>query len=110
MQVDRAGMHRRERALGLDLADHLAGGDVDDRDAVGGRGAQRDPAERSAVVGGGAVTPVPLSATLCGLALPLSLIVTEAERDPVVVGVKLTLMVQLPLTASVAGLTGQLFV
>ena len=44
MQVDRAGVDRGEGALGLDLADHLARGGVDDREAVGGGRAQRDPA------------------------------------------------------------------
>src|SRR5512146_843544 len=37
---------------------------------------------------------------LCGLPLALSLMLTEAVRVPVAVGVKVTLMVQLPLAAT----------
>ena len=42
-----------------------------------------------------AVTPVPLSATVCGLLLPLSVIVSVAVRKPRTVGVKVTEIVQL---------------
>jgi integrase len=40
--------------------------------------------------------PVPVSATLCGLPPPSSVIVTDPERAPVTVGEKTTLIVQLP--------------
>ena len=42
-----------------------------------------------------AATPVPLSATVCGLLLPLSVIVSVAVRKPRTVGVKVTEIVQL---------------
>src|SRR5438067_1446456 len=51
--------------------------------------------------------PVPLSATVCGLPPALSLMETLALRLPVAPGVKVTLMVQVALTASVLGLLGQ---
>lgn len=41
------------------------------------------------------VTPVPLSPIVRGLPAPLSVIVTEPERAPAAVGVKVTLIVQL---------------
>ena len=43
--------------------------------------------------------PVPVSDTTCGLPLALSLTVSEPVRVPVVVGLNLMLIVQLPLTA-----------
>ena len=49
------------------------------------------------------VVPVPLRLTECGLPAPLSFTVTEPLRDPVVEGVKVTLMLQIALTASEAG-------
>jgi hypothetical protein len=45
-----------------------------------------------------------------GLPLPLSLMLSDAVRTFVVVGVKVTLMVQVAFTARVAGLAGQLLV
>ena len=62
------------------------------------------------VTAGAGVTPVPLSATLCGLPLALSLTVTLALRPPFAEGVKVTLMMQLTPAASVFGLSGQVFV
>src|SRR5438552_15494893 len=59
---------------------------------------------------GTGATPVPLSATVCGLAVPLSLMVAAALRAPVAVGVNVTLMVQLAPMASVAGLNGHVVV
>ena len=53
--------------------------------------------------------PVPLSDTVCGLPLALSLIEMLALRLPVAVGVKVALMLQVPLTARVAGLIGQVW-
>jgi hypothetical protein len=59
----------------------------------------------------GAVTwksqPVPLKATVCGLPEALSVTVRVPVRAPVVVGVKVTFMVQFAPAAKVAGLTGQ---
>jgi len=46
-----------------------------------------------------AVAPVPVSETTCGLPLALSLTVSEPVRVPVVVGLNLMLIVQLPPTA-----------
>ena len=46
-----------------------------------------------------AVVPVPVSDTTCGLPVALSLTVSEPVRVPVVVGLNLMLIVQLPLTA-----------
>jgi len=40
----------------------------------------------------------------------LSLIVSVALTAPLILGLKLTLIVQVPLAASVAGATGQVFV
>src|SRR5436305_5714454 len=54
--------------------------------------------------------PVPLRATECGLPAALSLIVTLALRDPVTLGVNVTLMVQVALAANVLGLIGHVFV
>jgi hypothetical protein len=45
-------------------------------------------------------TPLPVSDTVCGLLLALSVILRVPVRDPVVVGVKVTLMVQLVAAAS----------
>ena len=39
--------------------------------------------------------PMPVRFTVCGLPVALSVMVTEAERDPKAVGVKVTLIVQL---------------
>jgi hypothetical protein len=44
--------------------------------------------------------PVPARITVCGLPVALSVMVTEAERDPKAVGVKATLIVQLPPAAT----------
>ena len=43
-----------------------------------------------------AACPVPVSVTICGEPAALSLMVSEALRLPVVVGVKVTEIVQLP--------------
>src|SRR5438309_10561172 len=43
--------------------------------------------------------PVPLNGTVCGLPPPLSVTDSAAERAPVAVGVKVTLMAQLVLPA-----------
>jgi hypothetical protein len=51
--------------------------------------------------------PVPVSVTVCGLEVPVSVIVRVPAREPVVLGVKDTEIVQLAPAASVAGLTGQ---
>jgi hypothetical protein len=51
--------------------------------------------------------PVPERPTTCGLPAALSAIVSEAARLPLAVGLKVTLMVQLALTATELG---QLFV
>ena len=48
----------------------------------------------------GAVTPVPLSEIVCGLLPALSTKVTEPTALPAVVGVKVTLMVQVPPAAT----------
>lgn len=56
------------------------------------------------------VMPVPLSATLCGLVVALSVIVTLALRLPLAVGEKVTLLVQAALTANVLGPIGQVLV
>jgi len=58
----------------------------------------------SVTVGTGA-TPVPESPTICGLALPLSVMVSDAARVPVAVGVNVTLITQDPLIARVAGVS-----
>lgn len=52
--------------------------------------------------------PVPLRPRLCGLSEALSLMETFAVRLPVADGENVTEIVQVPLTANVAGLTGQL--
>ena len=44
--------------------------------------------------------PVPLKLTTCGLPLALSVSVRLPERPPVAVGVKVTLITQLPLAAT----------
>lgn len=44
--------------------------------------------------------PVPLKATVCGLPAALSVIARIADRDPEPLGVKTTLMLQLPAGAS----------
>jgi hypothetical protein len=44
--------------------------------------------------------PMPVRLTVCGLLAALSVMVTEAERDPKAVGVKVTLIVQLPFAAT----------
>src|SRR2546421_40767 len=58
---------------------------------------------------GGAI-PVPETPAVWGLLLALSVTVNVALREPVAVGVKVTLMVQVPLAARVEGLRGQLLV
>ena len=59
-------------------------------------------AGESVTTGTGA-TAVPVSETDCGLPLPLSVMLTEAVLVPAAVGVKVTVMVQVPFTAMVAG-------
>lgn len=61
------------------------------------------------VTAGAWTTPVPLSATLCGLPAALSLTEMLALRDPVAEGVKVTLIVQFAPAVSVLGLMGQVF-
>ena len=56
------------------------------------------------------MTPVPLRATDCGLLLALSVMETVALRLPLVVGVKVTLMVQFDPAASVLDPVGQVVV
>src|SRR5438132_70587 len=58
----------------------------------------------------GGATPVPDTPAVWGLLLALSVTVNVAFREPVTVGVKVTLMVQVPLAAKVEGLRGQLLV
>src|SRR5947209_7914249 len=55
-------------------------------------------------------TDVPLSPTLCGLPLALSVIVMPAVRAPMAVGLKVTLMVHDDPAASVLGVSGQVLV
>ena len=62
------------------------------------------------VTPGAEIVPVPESATLCGLPVALSTIVTLALRLPVAEGVKVTLIAQLLPAASVLGLIGHVFV
>jgi len=50
--------------------------------------------------GAGAGVPVPLRVMVCGLPVALSVMDTEADRVPVAVGVKVTLIVQVPLLAA----------
>src|SRR5579863_7799572 len=50
--------------------------------------------------GAGGGVPVPVRETACGLPAALSVTVTEAAREPVAVGVKVTLIVQVPLLAA----------
>lgn len=54
--------------------------------------------------------PVPVKGRLWGLPGALSLTLTDAVRVPVAVGVKVTLIVQVPPVARVEGLMGQLVV
>ena len=62
----------------------------------------------------GAVTwksqPVPVSGIVCGLEGTLSVIVSVPVRAPTAVGANVTLMVQVPPDARVAGLIGQVLV
>lgn len=51
--------------------------------------------------------PVPVSATVCGLFVALSVKVSVALRAPAVVGVNVTVTVHVPFTPSVAGEIGQ---
>src|SRR5215216_5451786 len=60
------------------------------------------------VTAGAGATPVPVSASVCGVPGALSLIVTLAVRLPAAVGEKVTEIVQLAPGAIVAGLSGQL--
>ena len=55
-------------------------------------------------------TPLPLSATDCGLPANLCVTVIAPLRNPVAVGWNATLTVQFAATASVAGLTGHVLV
>ena len=54
--------------------------------------------------------PVPVSGTICGLKAALSVTVSVPVRAPTTVGANVTFIVQVPAAASVAGLTGQVFV
>src|SRR5215813_5079053 len=60
------------------------------------------------VAGGGGTTPVPPSVTDCVPLGSLSVKVSVAERAPAAAGENVTLTVQLALTPSVFGLSGQL--
>src|SRR5947208_15657060 len=51
--------------------------------------------------------PFPLSVMICGLPPALSVTDSDPVRAPEAVGVKVTLMVQVPAAAKVAGLVGQ---
>lgn len=55
-------------------------------------------------------TPVPLSATVCGLDVPLSETVRVPERAPMALGLNVTEMVHVAAAARVEGLVGQLLV
>src|SRR4051812_27533433 len=57
-----------------------------------------------------AVVPVPVSPSVCGLPVPLSVIWTDAVRVPDADGVNVTVTVQVALAASVAGEIGRVFV
>jgi hypothetical protein len=50
--------------------------------------------------GAEAPAPVPLRLMDCGLPEALSVMVTDAKREPAAVGLKVTLMAQLPLLAA----------
>jgi len=63
----------------------------------------------SVTAGAGAV-PVPLSATLCGLPVASSATWMLAVRVPAALGVNVVEIVQVALTASVAGLRGHVLV
>ena len=52
------------------------------------------------VITGAGATPVPVRLTLCGLPLALSVRMRAALRVPLAVGVKVTLIVQLPPAAT----------
>ena len=59
---------------------------------------------------GGALVPVPVNGTVCGLPLALSVMVSVPMRAPVAVGVNVTLIVQVfdpAVAGNVAGLIGQ---
>src|SRR5438874_13803807 len=58
----------------------------------------------------GEAIPVPDTPAVWGLLLALSVTVNVALREPVAVGVKVTLIVQVPFAARVEALTGQFFV
>src|SRR5437868_4651428 len=60
--------------------------------------------------GAGALIPLPLRATVWGLPLALSVMLTLALRVPIAVGVKVTLMVQEAPAARVLELLGQVLV
>jgi hypothetical protein len=60
--------------------------------------------------GAGALVPLPLRATVCGLPEALSVIDTLALRVPVAVGVKVTLIVQFDPAASVLDPLGHVLV
>ena len=62
------------------------------------------------VTAGAGADPVPLKPRLSGLSAALSVIDTLAERLPAAEGEKVTEIVQLALTASVAGLRGHVLV
>src|SRR5918995_5673619 len=88
MEVDGAGMDGGEGALGLDVAQHLAGGGVDYGHAVRGRGAQGDsagdelPAASQVAVRAPAAQLAPGDQPLGSLAPTLAqdLVVLRAER------------------------------
>jgi hypothetical protein len=61
-------------------------------------------------VGDAPAAPVPVTLVFWGLLPALSVTVKMALRDPMAAGVKVTLIVQVPLAARVEGLRGQLLV
>ena len=61
VEVDGAGMDRREGALGLDQAEHLPRLALDHRDRVGRGRAQRDPAATNSLRRGSSRPPAPRS-------------------------------------------------
>src|SRR3954466_1646927 len=61
------------------------------------------------VTAGAAVTPVPVSATECGVPGASSAMLMLAARPPTAFGVKRAEMVQVPATASALGASGHVF-
>ena len=88
VEVDRAGVDRREGALGLDQAEHLARLALDHRDRVGRGRAQRDPAATNSLRVGSSLPPAPRSSPAADQPLgplaparPEDLVVLVAQRQ-----------------------------